>query len=274
MKRIKAADSFFSIGLISCFLAISPPVYSEEVLKLGKEDRWNTISTFESVTLEEGRGGFYDLVLEEQSYEGGESGTDLLLHFDTEPFHDDAGHYTVEEEHKVELTGSSRLGKGAAKFARKDGGLHLEPAEGAFFENTSGSESFSIEFWLYPYYLDDGEVLLSWEGQNTLGDELYLQQIRGYIENRRLNWDFSEIFFTSDFETSDFTVSGIERLVPREWHHHLITFDAETGLLEYYLDGEPEAVSYTTDTGREGGTIHLPYIGSGPEEHLSIGPDV
>ncbi|MFP4489900.1 MAG: LamG-like jellyroll fold domain-containing protein [Spirochaetaceae bacterium] len=266
---MKAADSF----LLICACIISLPLQAEEVLKLGEEDGWNTISTFNSVTLEPGRGGYHDLLLEEQSYNAGEEGVDLLLHFDAEPFTDAAGLYTAEKDHGVELTETSKFGGGAAKFTQKGGGLDLEPKGGALFGDSSISGSFSIEFWLYPYHLEDGEVLLSWEGQNTLGDELHLQRIRGYVEDRKLTWDFTKIFFSPDSVPRNFTISGTDRIVPRRWHHHLITFDEETGLLEYYLDGRPEAVLYTTDTGREGGTVNLPYFGESSGEPLSIGPE-
>ncbi|MFO7848682.1 MAG: LamG-like jellyroll fold domain-containing protein, partial [Spirochaetia bacterium] len=266
---MKAADSF----LLMCVLLISLPLHAEEVLRLGEEDGWNSISTLDSVTLEQGRGGYYDLLLEEQSYNAREEGVDLLLHFDNKPFADAAGFYTVEEGHEVGHTKTSRFGGGAAKFTQKDGGLHLKPREGALFDNPSTSGSFSIEFWLYPYHLEDGEVLLSWEGQNTLGDRLNMQRIRGYIEDRKLTWDFTRIFFSPDSVPRDITISGIDRIVPRKWHHHLLTFDAETGLLEYYLDGRPEAVRYTTDSGREGGTVNLPYFGRSSGKHLSIGPE-
>jgi hypothetical protein len=45
-------------------------------------------------------------------------------------------------------------------------------------------------------------------------------------------------------------------------------------MLEYLVDGIPEAVSYATDTGREGGSISLPVIGSRASSPLIVGDGV
>lgn len=52
-------------------------------------------------------------------------------------------------------------------------------------------------------------------------------------------------------------------VLPRAWSHHLVRFDAQTGLLEYLVDGLLESTAYTTPSGREGGEIFTPVIGTG-----------
>ena len=50
--------------------------------------------------------------------------------------------------------------------------------------------------------------------------------------------------------------------MPRVWSHHLLRFDGDTGLVEYLVDGRPEATAYATATGREGGTVFEPAVGA------------
>ena len=57
-------------------------------------------------------------------------------------------------------------------------------------------------------------------------------------------------------------LTGTRQLLPRTWHHHLLRFDSRDGLLEYLLDGVPEAISHVTDTGRESGSVAVPVLGA------------
>jgi hypothetical protein len=257
-----------SLLIFLFFISVSP---AEERRLIGGSAGWQSVKRTENIAFIEGRGGFHDIVLSERAYDFREDGTDLLMHFDQTPFGDLTGRYAVLPGHRVNLSPKAKLGGGSAKFQRIDGGLTLLPSKGSLFSETSLAHSFSIEFWLHPLHLSGGETVLQWEGQHLLGGKLHLQGIRAYIDKRKLTWDFSNIFFSSDFRPQTISLTGTERLIPRKWHHHLITFDEERGLLEYYLDGKPEALRYITDTGSEGGTVRLPYIGRSSQKHLSIG---
>ena len=50
-------------------------------------------------------------------------------------------------------------------------------------------------------------------------------------------------------------------ILPRTWSHHLIRYDADLGLLEYLVNGQLEALDYTTSLGKEGGDVFTPVIG-------------
>jgi hypothetical protein len=60
-------------------------------------------------------------------------------------------------------------------------------------------------------------------------------------------------------------------MVPGDWHHHLLRYDSRIGLLEYLMDGVPEAVAYTTDSGRERGAVLLPSIGDAGPGQVKVG---
>jgi hypothetical protein len=63
-------------------------------------------------------------------------------------------------------------------------------------------------------------------------------------------------------------------LVPRDWHHHLLRYDSRLGLLEYLVDGIPEGIIYTTDTGLERGAVLLPFIGDAGPGQVRVGSDL
>lgn len=268
---VKMMNRFFltvcSLFLVALFLP------ADEIRTVGGSAGWSDLMRVSRVGLEEGKKGLQELVLEERQYEGAKPDVDLLLHFDRSPFLDAAGTYRIDDSHSVRRTKKGRFGGGAAKFKKNEGGIHLIPKDGALFGEQTLRHSFSMEFWLYPLHLDDGESLIHWEGHNTIGETLHLQEIDASIEERKLRWNFSNIFFSSDFEPRTVSLSGRTPLVPREWHHHLIRFDAQTGLLEYLVDGKPEAVRYVTDSGKVEGSVLRPYIGESSRKQLVIGSD-
>ena len=126
-----------------------------------------------------------------------------------------------------------------------------------------------MEFWLYPATLSDGETILSWDGSERSpgGGQLGSQGLRCAIRDRRLVWDFQNLFRLPGAGRIPVRVSGTKQLLPRAWHHHLLRYDSREGLLEYRLDGLPEAILHVTDTGRESGSVAIPVLGgafSGP----------
>jgi hypothetical protein len=60
-------------------------------------------------------------------------------------------------------------------------------------------------------------------------------------------------------------------LFDREWKGVASCYDSSCGLLEYLVDGIPEAVLYTTVTAGEGGDLLLPLTGDARSGELEIG---
>ena len=58
---------------------------------------------------------------------------------------------------------------------------------------------------------------------------------------------------------------GTSDLIPDTWSYHAISFDAETGLLEYLVNGVTEDLKYITTTGREDGEVSLVVLGTKSE---------
>jgi hypothetical protein len=72
-------------------------------------------------------------------------------------------------------------------------------------------------------------------------------------------------FFTSTNGLSHINIefTGFNPVVPKTWSHHLIRFDATTGMVEYLVDGNSEKIVYVTPAGREGGEVYTPITGNG-----------
>ena len=169
------------------------------------------------------------------------------------------------------------LGGASALFDSDGGTISLEAPPDSLFSKGAVWGDVSIEFWLYPASLSNGETVLSWTGSSRQGEgaaSLFSPQSIGCtIHDRRLVWDFQGLFTLPGGERLPVTLVGTRKLLPRTWHHHLLRYSARDGLLEYLIDGTPEAVAHVTDTGRESGSIAVPRIGlefSGP---LLLGKD-
>jgi hypothetical protein len=196
---------------------------------------------------------------------------DLYLSFDErspERFADSQGRYDVFASAGLSIatTPLSRAGTGAALFP---GDLTLKPRRNALFAPGSHVRDFSIEFWLYPLSTENGAQILSLNSSIPDGRGYIYQRVQAAISRNRLQWTFEDFFFSPGNRNSKpLSLSG-PPLFPRTWSHHLIRFDADTGILEYLVDGRLEAVDYATSSGREGGEVYAPVIGEDPQ--LTLG---
>ncbi len=197
---------------------------------------------------------------------------DLLVHFDSQPVSDETGNWTPSTGHSFSIEKTkSLLGGGSGSFRGPDSALSLHPKPGSLFGNPGGRGSsfrdFSIEFWLFPANTDNGEVVLLWRSLRKLTSGVLPQQLSCVVSGGRLAWSFAGFFGrpggakVADAD-SRLELRGRSPLVPQAWSHHLLRFDGDTGLVEYLVDGRPEATAYATATGREGGTVFEPAVGS------------
>ncbi|MGO8695289.1 MAG: hypothetical protein ACLQMF_16630 [Rectinemataceae bacterium] len=212
------------------------------------------------------RGGL-DYVLLNDVYKPDDS-ADLLLHLDHPAPTDASGNWNVSAGPDFEIDASRALfGEGAASFSGPSSTLSLYPGPSSLFAENSHFRDFSFEFWLYPAVAENGEVVLLWQSVRKLSGGVLPQQISCVIAGGRLLWTFSGFFAPPNASRpgrAGFTLElrGRSPLVPRVWSHHLVRFDGDTGLLEYQVDGKPEADTYATASGHEGGTVFEPAIGA------------
>ena len=261
--------NLFTIAVLYIFFLLSGRAYGagEQTIVLGGDLSWQTMETRQGIG--EASGIRPNPVLLLSGYAGEAAFLDLDLSFNEGQaghFVDSRGRYAVSVSPGLRAAPApwSRTGAAAALFTGAGGQepLALYPLPGALFAEGSHVQDFSLEFWLYPQTIENGAQILSWTSYkpDLLGDFIY-QRIQSTIVRNRTQWNFDN-FFSSPGRTEhqSLILSG-PPLVPRTWSHHLIRFDADIGLLEYWVNGELEAASHATATGRERGEVFTPVIG-------------
>jgi len=197
-----------------------------------------------------------------------EHALDLSISFDANDpghFRDNTGNYRLSIPSDVEAAGRAfaRAGNGAALFGRsaKSSPIIIQPqSSNALFSSGNRIRDFSIEFWIYPLNLENGEQIFSWVSSRN--GCLSVQRITCTTSRNRIQWSFIN-FFTSVNGNSSMNIefSGNTAIIPRTWSHHLIRFDASTGMVEYLINGSTEAIVYATASGRESSEVFTPVIG-------------
>jgi hypothetical protein len=227
------------------------------------------------VTALPGRWGFQDLALAGGAYTP-ESATELLLHFDSPSTTDATGAYAFVGDAPVISGSVSAMGAASAAFAGGRQGLSLRAHSEGMFTPGAVWGDFTIEFWLYPSTLSDGETIISWDGSERGGagddGQLRSQGLHCTIKDRKLVWDFQNLFKLPGTGRIPVRLSGTKQILPKAWHHHLLRFDSREGQLEYRLDGLPEAILHVTDTGLETGSVATPVLGKALAGPLVLGP--
>jgi hypothetical protein len=269
MYRRIVKKSTLTAGILLLLCASSLSALDREIV-LGREDQWRDVSLSENLRLSKGRWGSQDLFLQEAEYRPTQH-TDLLVHFNGRPFLDQVGRYRVVEEDLLLSRQVVAFGEGSGGFNSGNRGLRLIPEPGAIFYQGSWLQDFSFEFWLYPATLNDGEQILLWQGARWDGETVIPQELRCSVADRSLVWAFENIFTGPLRQTTSVRLRGVSQLVPRDWHHHLLRYDSRLGLLEYLVDGIPEAIVHTTDSRMERGAVMLPFIGDAGLGQVEIG---
>ncbi|MDR2303690.1 MAG: hypothetical protein LBE10_03795 [Treponema sp.] len=233
----------------------------EKYLILGGSATWQGVEKRHNVIETEGFRPYPVLTLS-SARERPALTTDLSLSFDEgnpELFASSGASYRIQPG----MTAAAgprlaRQGAGAALFSGKSEALNIEASGAdALFAPGNPMGSFSLEFWLYPQNLENGEQILGWIAQG--------QRIQCSAARNRLQWDFQGFFLPPENgkNISPFRLSGLSAVIPKQWSHHLIRYDGNTGLLEYLVNGEVEAIVYTTGNSREGGEVYTPTAGQG-----------
>jgi hypothetical protein len=275
MYRTMIRKQHASGALLHCLMLASPSLPGlEKTFELGKESLWTDMTSLQGVTALPGRWGFQDLALSGGAYEP-ESATEILLHFDAPSSTDATGGYTVVRPGPTLSNSVSAVGDASAAFTGGRQGTSLRAPSGSMLSPGAVWGDFTIEFWLYPATLSDGENILSWDGSDrggTPGDnQLHSMGMRCVVRDRKLIWNFQDLFRLPGAGRIPVRLSGTRQLLPRAWHHHLLRFDSRDGLLEYLLDGLPEAIVHVTDTGRETGSVAVPVLGTAFAGPLVLG---
>jgi hypothetical protein len=275
MYRIMVRKQPRSGRVFLCLLLLASPLFAlEKSIELGKGNLWGEMQALEGITAVPGRWGFQDLALTSGEY-APDSSTELLLHFDAPGTTDATGSYALAGSPPLITDEAAALGAGSAAFTGDARVVGFQAPHDAMFSPGAVWGDFAIEFWLYPAVLSNGESVFAWIGVSREGTganaSLLTQSVQCLIRDRRLVWDFQNLFTLPTGERLPLVLVGTRQLLPRVWHHHLLRFDSREGLLEYRLDGVPEAILHTTDTRTERGSIAVPKVGMAHASPVTLG---
>ena len=230
-----------------------------DTLTIGGKDGWEQLAARNGVAETTGRFGYTAITLATDG-QTVDALTDLLLDFDGESFSDKTGNYMVQSN-TLRRTPQAIRGNGAA-FSRGTGGMVLSGRTGSLFGTAGPVGSFTISFWIAPATASGNEVILNWRSSISRADGIDYQQVNAAFAGGKLQWTFYNIFNGAPGDNGDIRITGSAPLIPEQWSFHVLSFDEETGLLEYRVNGIIEALEHITATGHGRGGVYNPYFGA------------
>ncbi|AEE17380.1 Fibronectin type III domain protein [Treponema brennaborense DSM 12168] len=258
-KTVRQLIPFFAV--VCLLAAVCLPLFSvEKTIELGGKNGWEQLSVMDGVTTGSGRFGYEAVMLSTNSRKVTEY-TDLLLPFDLEPVSDKAGNYTVVSSNLSLVPGGNR-GSGAALSRGESGGLVLSGSAQSIFGSGNWTGSFTIEFWLCPLIVENGETVLTWRSSRNTGGYSAYQLLSASFANSRLEWTLTDLFDGAAASSNGIVLKGDRAVIPGRWAHHTLTYSEESGLLEYRVDGLLEDYRYVTSENGEGGTVYPLVLGA------------
>lgn len=257
LNILKIVKSSLSQKFILFFAAAFSAFPAQKTLVLGGEKGWTNIQEMDGLAFGKGKFGYEAIELSTANQKPNDY-TDLFVTFDDGNFSDLAGHYQVISNSLVPADDSAK-GAGAALSRGNGKGFALRGNEGALFATEGNAGSFTVEFWLCPAIAENGETVFSWYSSLNFNRTVEYQLITAIINKNHLIWTFNNVF--NGYKSERVFLEGISNIVPQKWSRHTISFDEETGLLEYLVDGRTEDLIYVTKNGHENGAVCVPVIG-------------
>ena len=190
---------------------------------------------------------------------------DLKLSFDGQ---DIVNNYHIIRSKYETNTTEKKFGSASGKFISGTDSITMFPREHSVLVNNNLSiQSFTIDFWLYPYRIGEGHQtiasFMSPDIGNPTDDNSYGFKIT--IEKGVIVYHFSNFFRDKDFKTYSFTLKESEPLIYRTWEKHTIILDTGQQVIRIYRNGEEKNVVHITkDQSFYGETLY-------PVTHLQLG---
>lgn len=233
---------------------------AEKTIVMGGKEGWPVLSKMDGIVSGRGKYGYEAMVLATNS-SGTDDFTDVYLDFENGTPDDVSGNYSLTENKSIPTDVKVLMGKKSA-LTRGSGGIRLRGSKNTIFGKEGPCGSFSIEFWLNPSIAENGEIVFSWRSSRTVANYPLYQMITGSFSDNHLEWSFTNVFNGYVDNDGEITLSSYRTIVPNQWMHHEISFDENTGLLEYRINGLLESLKYVTTNGHEtGGSIYIPVLG-------------
>ena len=262
-KTIKKTGLFAAVTMI--FAVFNTAVFAEsKQIVLGGKGGWPVFKYEENITTGKGRFGYDCIELATNSFVF-DAYTDLLIDFENPVNPISAGEYDIVVNN---LKNSSQsLMEKSAGLSRNIGGLSVLGKPGTFFGSEGLMGSFSIEFWLCPSLAENGEVIINWESSKNVRGRLVYQLINCLFDGGHLDWTISNLFdsYSGPDGNGEIHLKGSSTIIPDSWSYHALSYDCESGILEYLVNGITEDIIYITSNGKEDGEISLVVMGTPSE---------
>lgn len=246
------------IIILSLFLAVSAFAAEKEIIMGGKQG-WPELARTNNVSEGVGKFGYQAMMLSTNS-KPLDSNTDLYLSFEGKEVSDKTGNYSVTKNTSL-FSKKSIMGRSAASFRGNDV-IRLRGGASSLFGTQGITGSFTIEFWMNPSIAENGEVVFSWRSSRTVSNYPLYQMISASFFSNHLQWNFTNVFNGYVDNEGEISLESYRTIIPDCWMHHLISFNADTGLLEYRINGELESLKYiTTNYHETGGSVYSSFLG-------------
>ncbi len=252
-----------NLFVITFFLSFLPVVTETAVFEIGGKTGWNNILFSKNIKIRNGKFGYNSLTLTSSPSKISEK-TDMYLSFDFADPVEETGTYILSAYSTVQSgVKSAKFGEGAGIFSShsETGGITLKPEKGAFFFGDSAVHSFTIEFWIRPQVTENGSLILKWWSSLNNTNATMFQNITAGISKNKMEWSFFNIWQNKN-KGLDIKLAGKNNVIPETWSHHLVTYNENTGLLEYRMNGKVEDIRYLTETEKEGSQILYSMLGT------------
>ena len=243
-KIIKKTAVFAAVTML--FAVFNTTVFAEaKQIVLGGKGGWPVFQYEENITTGKGRYGYDCIELATNSFVF-DAYTDLLIDFEDSSNPVSAGAYDIVSNN-LKNSNNSLIEKSAG-LSRNIGGLSVLGKPGTFFGSEGLMGSFSIEFWLCPSLAENGEVIINWESSKNVRGRLIHQLINCLFDGGHLDWTISNLFdsYAGSDGDGEIHLRGSSTIIPDSWSYHALSYDCESGILEYLVNGITEDIIYIT----------------------------
>jgi len=260
------------IYLIFVLLVFSAFSITEQTISEGVDNRWDNIYKVENVSRILYKNS-YGFILNENEYKE-DNATDLILHFN-DVYRESInilGNYTAEEVSYIPNLKEKKLGAASANFSLQHHKISLKPKYNSLFASDSKMGSYSIDFWVYPQSLYEGNTIFSFYGPSYIQeyDKIDYSGIKCYYTGNQIYLEFANIYHIGN-EPIKFKIDTNLKLEIGKWQHIAFSYNDTTGKFLILKNGSKKRIVWLTDTGNENGTLLKPYISPYVKHSLVIG---
>ena len=271
MNKNCTKKSVFFVVFFSLYIILSTDLIFAKEIKLGGKAGWPDLKYQENTIKGKGRFGYDSIEIAPNSFNFDDY-SDLLIDFENENHPLVEGDYYIVKN-SLQLSTNTKFEKQAG-LSRNLGSLSIKGKPGTFFGSQGLMGSFAIEFWLCPSISENGENIFTWETSKTVDDRLVYQMIDASFKDGHIEWNLTNLFdiymdqISNPKNINDIVLKGSTNIVPDQWSYHSLSYDCESGILEYLVNGITEDLVYITSTGTEDGQTFLVFLGTPSEVHF------